>query len=562
MTTSESIFDLKESAQQLPSLNQGTSKLTYEQVQPLRDVTGGSFAGGEINFRWEVAATKWWIPARSYMRMKYTLTAAGAQPTQLQDVAPNMGLMANLFQSAELRIADKTASRIDSYFAQVDAIEKRSNKSKAWLDSAGKVELWQPDMEERRAEVSSDGIISYDYNKVGYTELAAQVGFDAANNEVAFTTATNTLTWTINGGVAIDIYHTAVISVGDIITGVGGNFASYLFRVTSVPTLATAVVVRLAGAAANIAAETVVSTQYNRVLSGSSSLRKSGSVDIVWTPPLSIFKIQTALPAMKAQLTFQPQDVNSYKLRAIESLLGNVTQGVGAGQFDFVVDELHLYIATVNGPRVDNITYYLSLDETRCQPQNVTNVISLQQKNWDISPSSYAVSVSFQDSSAGVDTRRSASKFKIQPTRQAAPALPNFPLGQELAIDRLFILYAGQNKPSPEGDWKFDGTQDTYKQAYEETYRYNGGFYDAGGPESFRDWIDRGLYLYYSWPRDGNDRSTRIAVNFKFSEAPIELVGAVPVVNTGTVLLFDHYKRILIIQVVDGRVVDMIEQDS
>ena len=54
-----SIFDLKESAQELPSLNQGTSKLTYEQVQPLRDVTNAAFPGGQINFRWEVSGTKW-----------------------------------------------------------------------------------------------------------------------------------------------------------------------------------------------------------------------------------------------------------------------------------------------------------------------------------------------------------------------------------------------------------------------------------------------------------------------------------------------------------------------
>ncbi len=50
-----SIFDLKESAEELPSLNQGTSKLTYEQVQPLRDVTGAAFPGGEQNYRFEVA---------------------------------------------------------------------------------------------------------------------------------------------------------------------------------------------------------------------------------------------------------------------------------------------------------------------------------------------------------------------------------------------------------------------------------------------------------------------------------------------------------------------------
>lgn len=34
------IFDLKQSASELPSLNQGTSKLIYDQHPPTRDVTG------------------------------------------------------------------------------------------------------------------------------------------------------------------------------------------------------------------------------------------------------------------------------------------------------------------------------------------------------------------------------------------------------------------------------------------------------------------------------------------------------------------------------------------
>ncbi len=53
--------------------------------------------------------------------------------------------------------------------------------------------------------------------------------------------------------------------------------------------------------------------------------------------------------------------------------------------------------------------------------------------------------------------------------------------------------------------------------------------------------------------RDGDDRSTRVAINYKFSEDPEA---------DATVLLFDHYKKIVIVQVSDGRVVDIIEQDS
>jgi hypothetical protein len=545
-----SIFDLKESVAQLPSLNQGTSKLTYEQVQPLRDVTGNAFPGGEQNYRWEVAGTKWWIPARSYMRMKCTVTAGSAagarQPLLQDDIAPNMALMSNLFQSAEVRIADKTASRIDSYFAQVDAIEKRSNKSKAWLDSAGgDLEWLEPQMEARANKIASDGVTSYDYKTGQYLAAvtAANKGFDVATpNRASFTAATGVLLFAVNGGGAININTTQIIRVGDRITGVGGNFNNHVYEVTAIINSLSVVANRLDAAAADVAAETVGNLTFSRP---SSQVIQKNSFDVVWQPPLSIFKIQSGLPSGRYQLTLQPQDVSSYKKRAIETLLSDKVVGNAAGQFDFNVDELHLYVSTVEGPRVENITYFLSLDETRCQPQDVNPGINLQQKNYDCSPSAYALSVGFQDRAAGVDTRRSASKFKMQ-------SKGTFDDGT-LAVERLFVLYSGQNKPSPDGDWEFSANKNTYEQAYAETMLYNGGYYDPGAPESFKDWIDRGHYHYYSWPRDGDDRSTRVAVNYKFSENPG---------NDATVLLFDHYKRILTVQVSDGRVVDIIEQDA
>lgn len=51
----KSIFDLPQSVSELPALNQGMSRLTYEQVPPLKDITGTSFPGGRIEHRFEVS---------------------------------------------------------------------------------------------------------------------------------------------------------------------------------------------------------------------------------------------------------------------------------------------------------------------------------------------------------------------------------------------------------------------------------------------------------------------------------------------------------------------------
>ena len=133
------LFDLKQSASELPRLNQGLAKRTYERHPPTTDVTGNSFPKGSKHIRWQVAGTRWWIPSKSYIRMRAKLTQAdGTTPvTMSDDVAPNMGLMGNLFQSCEFKIADKTVSRVSDYVAQVDALTQRLTKSNSYLDSVG-----------------------------------------------------------------------------------------------------------------------------------------------------------------------------------------------------------------------------------------------------------------------------------------------------------------------------------------------------------------------------------------------------------------------------------------
>ena len=129
-----SIFDLKTSVEELSSSNQGTSRMEYDQHPPTRDVTLDNFPNGAIHIRWQSSGQKWWCPSRSYIRMRCQLAKQdGSQLNLTDDIAPNMGLCASLFQSAEFRINDKTVSRISDFMPQVDALENRLNKSKKGL---------------------------------------------------------------------------------------------------------------------------------------------------------------------------------------------------------------------------------------------------------------------------------------------------------------------------------------------------------------------------------------------------------------------------------------------
>lgn len=263
--------------------------------------------------------------------------------------------------------------------------------------------------------------------------------------------------------------------------------------------------------------------------------RRVRAFELTWTPDcLSIFKVQEALPAGKFELTMDPQTANSYKQRAIESLVTK-TPGL-TNDYDFKIVDMYLYVATVESTRIDDISYYLSLDETRCQVKDTFTAGTLTQKHFDVSPSTYALTVALQDEAAGTLTHISASKFKVRND-------------VERNLSRMFINYAGQSKPSPDSDASYDAAaaRDNTTQRYLDSILQSGQYFRDGGSESLKEWQERGQMYHFAFPRDGRDRSTRVQVN-----AQIQTSAA----NT-RLLCFDHYKSIAHISVKDGRVVDV-----
>ena len=532
-----SIFTLKESVDELTSSNAGMSRMLYEQHAPTRDVTGNNFPNGAIHTRFQVSGTKWWIPSRSYIRMRCSITdAAGNQLPLSSEIGANMGLMSNLFQNGEFRISDKTVSRVSSYMAQVDAHETRTGRSKAWIDSVGSsFNMWESSYEERKNKISSDGANGkYEFEKVGRLAL----GFEAVNT-VSIAVDTGLLTFADGGGA---LPAASPFRPGDEIEiDVGGATGTVRYRISAVPTAATLQL-------NNVKTPLVVAAvrEFRRVRPKSS--RQVKTFELVWQPPFSIFKIDHALPAGKYSMVLNPQSAQQYQKAAIESL---TDKGAGV-DFTFNVVDMYTYIATVDGDRVDDKTYLVDLEETRCQVEDFSSAGSITQKNFDVSPSTFALTVAFQDEAAGSLTQYSASKFKVRPPAPAPGALPST-VGQDLNLQRLYVNYAGMNKPQPDADPSYvvGDAKDYTTQRYAESIIQTGGYFESGGVETLQEWQERGPYYYFTWPRDGADRSTRATVNANFSA-----------IANARVLLFDHYKSFARITVKDGQVTDVEVQEA
>jgi hypothetical protein len=570
----DSVFSLKSSVEELSSANQGTSRVQVDELPPTRDIVGSNFSNGAINFRFENSGTKWWIPSKSYLKMRMRITKPDGTMLELGDgVAPNMDLMPNLFQSCEFRIQDKVVSRISDFVPQVDALDVRLSKSKAWLDSIGAAtNYWQPLQGLRQADVIRTGSVypsTIPVVQAGVETTRVALGFDvagaaAASNSALYTTTNGRIVFAPDGGAALPADVRVLFPLGSFFAytsgaedGVLGVRMRVLQHISATTIRVEAIIGTDAGTSggqnlnfSRFSAEDVVQAFPSRRVS---------NFETIWQPTMSIFKIPHALPCGKYEMVLNPQTSSSWKQRAIESALGQASKvpGVG-GQFDVQIVDMYFYCQSVDGPRADDMSYLLDLQQTRCQAVKVDNA-SFGQKNADISPSTYAITVAYQDTRAGEHTGISASKFKCYEDSKVDPTDAN---GCELKLNRQFLNYAGQNFPQPDASPEFvpqsgggaNGGIDYTTQGYIRTQMNSGSYFDTGGSETLQEWQQRGAYYYYTISRDGTDRSTRLNVHSGFQAAT----------DTGTVrlLMFDHSKQVAKVRVQSGRVVDVQLEDA
>ena len=535
-----SIFDLKTSIDELDATNQGTSRMAYDQHPPTRDITNGAFSNGAIRYKFQTAGQKWWMPSRSYLRMRLSLTKANGNALDIADgVAPTMGTCASLFQSAEMRINDKPVSRIGDFMPQIDALETRLSKSKSWFDSAGNsTNLWQTDLSERMTVTAVDGEKSSAVVKESYAPFVAAttLAIDAAG--VA------TLVGELNGVAATaTAADKPAVKAGDVITiankeytvtAAVGGLATFQVNVLVPITPVAATQIKVGGVVGG-----AVAVAFSRATNTARQLKE---FELIWTPPLSLFKIDHALPSGNYELILIPQPGVTFQQYGIESLVNKIPNT----EYKMSIEDMYFYCNVVDGKRADDITYLLDLDTTSCQSDNIKTT-ALQQRNFDVSPSTYALTVAYQDLRVGQDTRFSPSKFKSYNLAGDA--------NTELNLTRFYLNYAGQSLPAPDADPQFNVNIDKTTQRYADTMLYNGGIFDAGGCETIEEYHNRGSYYYFSIPRDGSDRSTQVSVHNQFS-------GTTDDIANMRALLFAHSKQVARVSVSDGRVVSVSLEDA
>ena len=538
-----SIFDLKQQISELPSANLGLEDLHYEQVPPLRGISGNAFHQGEIEYKFTVPRGKWWIPAKSYFRPRITISNADTNRTQLSQsagIGPSMGMVSSLFQSARFEINNVEVSRTsNNEMGQLDALETRLSKSGAWMNGIGSTtNFWESSLAKRIAKISIEP--NFELNSVGGERVTSlEMGF---NDDTTITILGTTGLVTFIGTDLPDV--STKFKAGDIleILAILLEGGTQRFKIRSIPSAATVQLDHI-DADFDFGPSDIDFARIRKVEMGAHQLEMN------WQPPLSIFKLDHALPQGNYRIILSPETSPKYKIQAVESLTSKVAAAnetvVVADGFDVNVGSMNFYYLTVRSSTViDNGQYILDLDETIVNRKQLSAGTLGEEVTFEISPSTYALSIMLQDTRIGSNTRFSSTKFKVNN-------------GDELRLNSLQVRYGGENKPKTQASWTFndelsvfgtaDNARDEMQQRYVDTYLYSGRYFSDAGPETLAEWRERGPVYFFSWPKPGSDTSTSVVVSLGFRKT----------ISNANCILAHHKKRVAIIQIKNGEVVDV-----
>ncbi len=545
----KSIFDLPRKKEDLISANQGMSNLYFDEISSLRNIIDtnavSNFGNGLISFRWHPSSGSWWIPSRSYFRIDCELTRAdGLSPLlQSDNIAINMGVASCLFSKQQYKINDKTVSEISEHCPQVHALKERLRRSGHWLDTTGdNLNLWEASHEKRKQKVIANGInydkliFNQDLNVAlpGNGQVPRWLDVITPNQfeTVVGVAGLGRIQFSANVGQPIPDL-SKYLAIGDTIyyndgvVEVADTISAFATTVTANDTIIPT------GAVANAVGPADLVLQFRipeRAIDVSLSRdRNVKAFSVIYQPPLSIFDIKHAIPgSSKHELDMVPFSDTVYQKNAIESILADKTHGAG-NDFRFKVTNMLFYAARCDGPIVEQDEFFLDLEETRAQISTITTA-NRTQFSLDISPSTHALTVAFQDESAETNTIFSQSKFKIQNS-------------EELNLTNFYIRYSGVQKPQPDFRPLFDEATNTDNlvEQYARSIIYNGGYYDSS-QETLDQWRERGIILHWPWPVTGTSRETRCYVSTQFSA----------LTGSPRLILFNHFKKVVILKYSNG----------
>ena len=474
-----------------------------------RSVQGPNFSSGNQVFVWSVGAPNIFVPSESYFVIDCTVTANGNQPLLSDEIALSTDPGACLYNNAYAKVGGQDVSSVTNFLSQSSIVNNRLKKTKTWTETVGKsVHGLEPSFPERQKAISYDGKFNYD-----------QASLVNVSSDPAATIAITAL------GVVTGV--STLFASNDFDTIIYNGIHLKVINITS-DTAATVEVTAQLTANGNIAAATI--DKYQLYSGARTSSLGNNRQQIVWQPPIGFFDYSEPMGAGDYMIQLNPN--SDFKKSAVQS---NVEKAVGngAGQFDFVVNDVKLYIATYKHT-IPDTPVIMGLRESLVQSKTLSG--GTEQFQFTVPPSTVGLSFFIQANSAGSNTKNSPTYLGTDEAEQNL-------------ISSYQMTYANKTVPQTRWSGVLDVIGATPNQISRNTLqqRYYDTFKEAGlieyGPESLTDWTKGGTVVYHNFVRDSEFRATQL----QFS-----ITGPVAYSVPTKLYLVAHYKTSVEIQTAQG----------
>ena len=489
---------------------------SYSEVTCARSVVGAAFGSGIADYNWTIGRPNVFIPSESYFICDMTLTYNNRQPFLSDEIALGNDPCSSLFNNAYMKCGGQDVSSITSFLPQASVIKNRLTKPYAWRNSVGQsAYALESNFLERCKKVSRDGEMDFTtasiLNIVAGTSPGVSVNVSGAvgGTSVDFTLLDPATDWLVVNGYRLKL-KTVV------------NALSATVEVT--PKLATYPIL------------TTEDFKFYRQKADYSV--GNNRVYVVWKPCLGFFDVTTPMGSGDYRISLNPD--SNYKTAAIESLLP-LTVGVGLGQFDLVINDLKFYAATYKYD-IPNSIQDMGLKEYMVQSKTLTG--GTEQLQFSVPPSTIGLGFFLQESSAGSNTTKSPTVFKL---------INN----EENTLSSYQITYANVTKPSTRfsgiievnGLYPNQVSKNTVQQRYHDTFCESGLISSDGGCESLQQYLESGQFVYTKFIRDGENRSTQVQLSVT--------TGSVGFTNNTKIYLVAIYHRQVQVSSSEGLVVSV-----
>jgi hypothetical protein len=486
--------------------------------------------------------------------MEIQLTNNADVALKVEDnIAPAMNMASLAFNNMRFLMGSKEVCATSNDVAEVSMLKHRLNMSRSWLESVGReTNFMHSTFTERRNQVISDGyslLPGLAPQFEGYLSWGTVV--DNTADTIVYANANSRFTLTDNAGADLVI----TLAVGDYIYATV-NGITKIVRVTAQAGLTFDVDYDF-GDNADPQGGGLNWNFFNitKILNVDAidKGRQVSRFKLAWRPCLSIFDYNGGIPGgISCRLIMNPHPLNVFRKNMIESIVANKVDGAG-NDFRLEIKDLYLKRCVCKGERVDDDSFYLDLEEIRCQRNQLTTRSTLLTR--EVAASTNAITIAFQDQAATTNTLFSRTTFKVRDD-------------VELALERYYIEYGGLKEPRDDGN--FGGVtgglgyqeyssvgpvlgKDIMVEFYNRNLIDIGAMYDNGGAENLREWRQRGIYLYHPFLRDGSSRSTVCKILYSFNNTAYTALGN----NQPVLLLFNHYTKAVQINIRNGKLAEL-----